>query len=429
MRLLSCLVVALAADATVASTWLSKPAYNKWHETELERWLADHDVPYPTAADRKDLEKLVKDNWHSSVTQPYSSWDADRLQKYLGEKGYQAKKGTEKNKDSLVSQVKSAWHETEEQAYQAYESVKDWIFDSWTESQLKAFLDRHGIPNPQPRNRDTLLKTVRENYHSMATKAGQAAAYPGDWIYETWTESDLKAWLDERGYPAPQPSTRDKLIASVRRNSRIASTNMSAAMASASASAKAAKESITNAMFDSWTESQLKEWCDKNGVKVPQGSRRNDLLALARRQHAKINDETVASSASNYYGAATSAAGNEYARATDDASLMGNKAFSFVYGYFDWVRHKLGLYASEASASASQAGATASASVSSMGSHASKSAASMASSASNMASSASKSASSMASSASKSASSASDKASKSAASAKNKATGKFKEEL
>ena len=45
-------------------------AYNKWHETELERWLSDHDIPYPTPADRKDLENLVKTNWGEKVQQP-----------------------------------------------------------------------------------------------------------------------------------------------------------------------------------------------------------------------------------------------------------------------------------------------------------------------------------------------------------------------
>lgn len=65
--------------------------YNKWHETELERWLSDHNVPYPTPADRKDLELLIKNNWDAKVQQP------------LG---------------------KSA-----ESASASYGSVKDWIFD------------------------------------------------------------------------------------------------------------------------------------------------------------------------------------------------------------------------------------------------------------------------------------------------------------
>lgn len=104
-------------------------AYNKWHETELERWLSDHDIPYPAPADRKDLENLVKNNWNEKVGSPYSSWDITQLSSYLQSKGQQAKKGTEQNKDSLVSQVKSYWYETEDQASDAYSSVKDWIFD------------------------------------------------------------------------------------------------------------------------------------------------------------------------------------------------------------------------------------------------------------------------------------------------------------
>ena len=105
-------------------------AYNKWHETELERWLSDHNVPYPTPADRKDLENLVKDNWNAQVVEPYNSWDTKQLQSYLTLKGQQATKGTEKNKDKLVNQVKSTWTETEDSAASAYASVRDWVFDS-----------------------------------------------------------------------------------------------------------------------------------------------------------------------------------------------------------------------------------------------------------------------------------------------------------
>ena len=47
--------------------------YNKWHQTELERWLSDHDVPYPAAADRKDLESLIKDNWQTKIVDPATS--------------------------------------------------------------------------------------------------------------------------------------------------------------------------------------------------------------------------------------------------------------------------------------------------------------------------------------------------------------------
>lgn len=143
---------------------------------------------------------------------------------------------------------------------------------SWTDSQLKAFADKHGIPAPQPRKRDTILATLRDNYDTVATKAGETANYPGNWLYSTWSESgtflpmfriftkliflDLKAWLDERGIPVPQPTSRDKLIASVRRNSRIASLKAASAQASASKSASDAAQTLSDKLLDSWSDSR-----------------------------------------------------------------------------------------------------------------------------------------------------------------------------
>jgi len=80
--------LALGASSVMGSSWFSNAAYNKWHENELERWLSDHDVPYPTPADRKDLEKLVQKNWESNVVSPYKSWDAAKLSEYLKLKGH-----------------------------------------------------------------------------------------------------------------------------------------------------------------------------------------------------------------------------------------------------------------------------------------------------------------------------------------------------
>jgi len=347
------LVLGLAAEATVASSWFSKAVYNKWHETELERWLSDNNVPYPAAADRKDLENLVKDNWQSKISSPYNDWDTKQLQSYLSQKGVETKDAAASNKDGLIAQVKSAWYETEDKAEDAWSSVKDWIFDSWTDSQLKAFADKHNIPVPQPRKRDTLLQKVRSSYDSVSTQAGETAAYPGNWLYSTWSESDLKEWLDTHGIPAPQPTTRDKLIASVRRNSRIASLKASDLAASASKSAAAASQTLSDKLLDSWTDSQIKAWADKNGIKVPQGSKRQELLAIARKHRAQLTGDNVSYSAksaaskasasgASAYGAATSSAGNLYTKAADDASLKADDLFNSAIG--TWSESRLKAY-------------------------------------------------------------------------------------
>jgi hypothetical protein len=358
----STVVVALAAQGVAANSWFGGAVYNKWHETELERWLSDHNVPYPKASDRKELENTVKKNWNDYVVHPYNNWDTQALTNYLNSKGYETKKGSKQTKDSLVTQVKQYWVETEDSANQAYGNVKDWIFDSWTDSQLKAFADKHGIPVPQPRKRDSLLKAVRENYQSAADKLSETAAYPGDWLYSTWSDSDLKSWLDERGFPVPQPSSRDKLVASVRRNSRLASLNAQAAYDAAKSSASAAQQSLSDALLNSWSDSQIKEWADKNGIKVPQGSNRNELLALARKHRARLYGDNASATAASAYGAATSKAGNQYAQATAG------------FGYYtDLIKAQLGL-ATGYQASASSLSGSAAASASSLSKSASSAA-------------------------------------------------------
>ena len=202
-------------------------------------------------------------------------------------------------------------------------------------------MDHNGIPNPNPRSRDKLLTTARQNYDSIAKKAGEYSAYPGDWLYQSWSESDLKEFLDSRGIPAPQPSSRDKLVASVRRNARLASLNMQSAASGASASASSAaavlsksaasaQASLSETLFDTWSDSQLKDFLDRNGIPVPQGSRKNELLALARRNKAKLTGNeasSVSGSAASAYGAATSSANSGYVKATNAAANVKDQAF------------------------------------------------------------------------------------------------------
>lgn len=101
------------------------------------------------------------------------------------------------------------------------------------------------------------------------------------------------------------------------------------AASSISSSAAAAQSSLSDALFDAWSDSKLKEFLDEHGVKVPQGSKRNELIALARKHRASLLNQASSASASaaSAYGAATSKAGNQYAQATEDAQLKAEDAF------------------------------------------------------------------------------------------------------
>ncbi|GAO19916.1 hypothetical protein UVI_02039130 [Ustilaginoidea virens] len=285
----------IAISGTVASSWFPG--------TKAERWLSDHGIPYPKASDRKDLLMLVQNRWNDAIVEPYKLWETGELSSYLRERGHDVKTSAENSKESLVSQVKANWYETEDAAQQAWVNAKDWILDTWSESQLKAFCDKHGIP-------------------------GETAAYPGDWLYQTWSESELKAWLDKYGIPVPQPTTRDKLLAAVRRNSRLAYLKAKHEATSASTSAQAAYASLTDVIIDAWSDSKLKEFCDKNNIPVPQGTKENELRALVRKHRADFLGDNIQAKATSALGAATSNARNEFAKATDSVSLAVEDAFN-----------------------------------------------------------------------------------------------------
>lgn len=92
--------------------------------------MDDYSIPHPKAADRKDLEDLVKKNWDNNVVKPYNSWDANQLYSYITSKGQEVKKGTEKNTKSLLGQLQGLWTQTEAQTNEAYQSVQNWVFDT-----------------------------------------------------------------------------------------------------------------------------------------------------------------------------------------------------------------------------------------------------------------------------------------------------------
>lgn len=77
---------------------------------------------------------------------PYKNWDTDSLSAYLKARGIESKQAAAETKDSLISQVSSSWYETEDKAQSALGNAKDWILDTWTESSLKTFCDKHNIP-------------------------------------------------------------------------------------------------------------------------------------------------------------------------------------------------------------------------------------------------------------------------------------------
>lgn len=349
MRTSTAVFIAALAGQTVAFQWPTEAIYNKWHETKLEKWLKDHNIPYPAASDRQSLYDTVEKHWNK-ITPPYEQWSEKQLRAWLVESGSQASDIAATKKDELINMVQANYEDSSE-------SLVSWILDSWTDSQLKSFLDYHNIPNPTPRNRDSMLQTARGAYSNIASIG--PSAY--DTLFGSWQDSDLKAWCDERGIPVPQGSTKESMLASLRKNTKSFTDQAKAKFDDLTS------QSVGDKIFDSWSESQLKEMLDSNGIPVPQGSKTNELRALARKNYKSLKN-----SAQEYYAAGASSVSASGASAATVASNAGASAYSAA-------KKSAESAASQGSKTGKSAASVASKSIESVASLASKSAESAAS--------------------------------------------------
>jgi len=111
-----------------------------------------------------------------------------------------------------------------------------WTYDTWTYDNLKNYLLSSGdaaakkAANKAGATREDLVSAAQSQY-ALASKTG-GTAYASvtsylaaqteaakDATFDTWSDSDLKAYLDSYGVPVPQGSTKNELKAFARRQS------------------------------------------------------------------------------------------------------------------------------------------------------------------------------------------------------------------
>jgi len=154
---------------------------------------------------------------------------------------------------------------------------------TWSESRLKAYLDSRGVPVPQSGKKDELLAAVRLNRHKAAT--GWSA-----WTFDTWTLENLKAYLASSGNKAAEKAskktgaTREQLLSAAQDAYAEASKTGGTSYASVTSYLAKQTDAAKDSVFDTWSESELKNYLDSYGFNVPQGSTKNQLVAWARNQ-------------------------------------------------------------------------------------------------------------------------------------------------
>ena len=121
------------------------------------------------------------------------------------------------------------------------------------------------------------------NRHKAAT--GWSA-----WTFDTWSLENLRDYLASSGNKAAQKAskqagaTREQLLSAAQDAYADASKSGGAAYASVTSYLAKQTDAAKTSVFDTWSESELKNYLDSYGFDVPQGSTRNQLVAWARNQ-------------------------------------------------------------------------------------------------------------------------------------------------
>lgn len=110
------------------------------------------------------------------------------------------------------------------------------------------------------------------------------------WTFDTWTLENLKAYLASSGNKAAEKAstqadaTREQLISAAQDAYASASKTGGTSYASVTSYLAKQTDAAKDSVFDTWSESELKNYLDSYGFNVPQGSTKNQLVAWARNQ-------------------------------------------------------------------------------------------------------------------------------------------------
>ncbi|KAF8335847.1 uncharacterized protein EI90DRAFT_3120102 [Cantharellus anzutake] len=276
--------------ATANANWFSKntgssPAkeWSDWDQDKLNDWLNEHRIGVPKGSSKEELQTLVGENWYAG-----QEW-------------------TQKQFGDLAAR---------------YKNVKQSSIDSWTESETRDWLQKHGVVPPPSSPLDKLKQLAYRQYRayqsassSLADKVSTsiygakgyqaektisslsqtATSLPSsasqaiqsiisdasdytqerlddtkDYVFSTWDNNQLRLYLEEKGVIEPTSElTRNELLAKV----------------------KGAYLSVSDPIWSAWSDSCLFNWLHSRGlVSTDEEKKRDQLVKAAEKYYYNAKD-------------------------------------------------------------------------------------------------------------------------------------------
>jgi hypothetical protein len=153
----------------MASQEAFNDAVGTWSQSRLKAYLDARGIPVPHASKIDELRALVRKNADKAASGwnawTFDDWSYQKLKDYLASSGdATAKKVSEKSgatRDELLAAAQSAYASASSVGGSSYASVTSYLsqatdsakssaFDTWSESELKSYLDSYGIVSLTP---------------------------------------------------------------------------------------------------------------------------------------------------------------------------------------------------------------------------------------------------------------------------------------
>jgi len=201
------------AKATDSSSLKAREAFNEainaWSPVRLKAYLDARSVPVPNTSDLGRLRELVREHCDRAANN-LTVWTFDdfsyaSLKAYLSSlgdaAGRRASEYADGSREDLVQSARAAYLSASATGGDRYasmtsnlivasEAARKSAFSTWSESELKAYLDHYGVPVPQVSTVDELRAAARK--HSTYFKYGTKT--PSDTFLAKIGENVLGTW-------------------------------------------------------------------------------------------------------------------------------------------------------------------------------------------------------------------------------------------
>lgn len=233
----SIFVAALVASSTALARQ-SPPAWADWGQRDTLQYLQAHNVPNPGNLNSDQLKELAKRHWEETATgaqvhfehlkaSAYDAYSDSELRKYLLDKGIVSPQSKREELIQLAKEngfqasktVDSAWAKATDAVEDAAHAVADNASAAFY-AVVDAPGDAYDYVAAKFDGSSSSFSSFSSPHSSRLTSALPPSRTDSkDYVYSTWTDSDLHSWAVSKGLvePTAPPKQRADLLALIKK--------------------------------------------------------------------------------------------------------------------------------------------------------------------------------------------------------------------